>query len=116
MTMVESRFHRTEAVMQQMLDQAQANVYYSDALVTYGAGSSMLVQRWHIRHARAKPTRRVNGAPLSGSLGAAFALLFALPYAAARSQDVYAWNQRQLYRQKYPHYATNLIQFLSPSN
>ena len=74
-------FHRTEAVMQQMLDQApQANVYYSDGLVTYGA--LFYAPGKHIKPERQEQnlhgrTGQWGVAPLSGSLGSAFALLFA---------------------------------------
>ena len=115
-------FHRTEAVMQQMLDQApQANVYYSDGLVTYGALFYAPGKHISLRDkSKTYTVERVNGvlrhylARLARRSRCFSRCLKALRRAV--KIFVYAWNQRQLYQQKYPHYATNLIQFLSPAN
>ncbi len=115
-------FHRTEAVMQDMLDEApQADVYYSDGMATYGALFYAPGKHLSMRNKSETYTvERVNAdlRHYLARLGRRSRCFSRCLKALRRNVKlfVYAWNQRQLYKQKYQAYAVHLIHFLYPQN
>ena len=112
--------HRREAVMQEMLDAApQADLYYSDGLLTYGA--LFYAPGKHISMRDKSKTYTVEGVNAVlrhylARLGRRSRCFSRCLKALRRAVKlfVYAWNQRQLYRQKHPAYDAHLIHFLYP--
>lgn len=113
-------YERTETVMQSMVDAApQAAVYFSDDFSTYSA--LIYTPGSHISMLNKSQTYRVEGdnAELRHYLArlARRSRCFSRSVAAlqrAIKLFVYAWNRRQLYKQRYPNYPAHLIQFVSP--
>lgn len=111
---------RTEAVMQALVDTApQAVVYYSDDFSTYSA--LLYTPGIHISMTDKSQTYRVEGdnAELRhylARLGRRSRCFSRCLRALRRAVKllVYAWNRRQLYRQRYPNYPAHLIQFVYP--
>lgn len=111
---------RTEAVMQEMLDEApQAQEYYSDGLVTYGA--LFYAPGKHISRRDKSETYSVEGVNAAlrhylARLGRRSRCFSRCVKALRRAVKlfVHAWNQRQLYRQTHLPYDAHLIQFLYP--
>ena len=114
--------HRTEAVMQQMLDEApQAARYYSDRFPTYSA--LFYAPGIHQAMDDKSQTYRVEGvnaelrhylARLARKSRCFSRCIHALTRAV--KLFVFAWNRRQLYRHEHPSYPAHLIQFLYPIN
>ena len=115
-------FQRTEALMQEMLDEApQADLYYSDGLVTYGA--LFYAPGKHISMRDKSKTYTVEGVNAVlrhylARLGRRSRCFSRCLQALRRAVKlfVYAWNQRQLYKQTYRAYDAHLIHFLYPLN
>ena len=113
-------YERTEAVMQALVDAApQAVLYYSDDFSTYSA----LIYKpgQHIAMLDKSQTYRVEGdnAELRHYLArlARRSRCFSrsvLALQRAVKLFVYAWNRRQLHKQRYPKYPAHLIQFVYP--
>ena len=107
---------RSEAVMQALADQApQGLIYFSDDFSTYSA----LIYKpgVHLSLNNKSQTYSVEGdnAELRHSLarlGRKSRCLSALRRAI--TLFVFAWNRRQLYRERYPNYPTHLFQFVNP--
>jgi insertion element IS1 protein InsB len=106
---------RTEAVMQAMLDEApQAEVYYSDGLLTYGA--LFYAPGKHISMRDKSETYSVEGVNAAlrhylARLGRRSRCFSRCVKALRRAVKlfVHAWNQRQLYRQTYLQYNVRLM-------
>ena len=115
-------FQRTEAIMQAMLDEApQGKVYYSDGFVTYG--SLFYAPGKHISVRDKSQTHTVEGVNAAlrhylARLGRRSRCFSRCVKALRRAVKmfVYVWNQRQLYKQKYPAYDAHLIDFLYPQH
>jgi len=113
-------YERTETVMQAMVDAApQAAVYFSDEFSTYSA--LLYTPGTHLAMPDKSQTYRVEGdnAELRHYLArlARRSRCFSrsvLALQRAIKLFVYAWNRRQLYKQRYPNYPAHLIQFVSP--
>lgn len=113
---------RTETIMQEMLDEApQADLYYSDGLLTYGA--LFYAPGKHISMRDKSKTYSVEGVNAAlrhylARLGRRSRCFSRCGKALRRAVKlfVYAWNQRQLYLRKYPQYDAHLIEFLYPTN
>lgn len=114
--------HRTEAVMQQMLDEApQAARYYSDRFPTYAA--LFYAPGIHQAMGDKSQTYRVEGTNAElrhylARLARGSRCFSRCIHALTRAVKlfVFAWNRRQLYRHKRPGYPAHLIQFLYPIN
>jgi IS1 family transposase len=111
---------RSAAVMQELVDAApQAVLYYSDAFPTYSA--LIYTPGIHIALTDKSQTYRVEGdnAELRHYLArlARRSRCFSRSIAALRRAVklfVYAWNRRQLYKQRYPTYPAHLMEFSYP--
>lgn len=112
--------HRRETLMQERLDEApQADVYFSDGLVTYGA--LFYAPGAHISVTDKSQTYTVEGVNTAlrhylARLGRRSRCFSRCLKALRRAVKMFVcvWNQRQLYRQKYPFYDANFIEFLYP--
>ena len=106
--------------MQERLDEApQADVYFSDGLVTYGA--LFYAPGAHISVTDKSQTYTVEGVNTAlrhylARLGRRSRCFSRCLKALRRAVKMFVcvWNQRQLYRQKYPFYDANFIEFLYP--
>ena len=113
-------YERTEAVMQSLVDAApQAAVYFSDDFSTYSA--LIYTPGTHIAMLDKSQTYRVEGdnAELRHYLArlARRSRCFSRSIPALKRATklfVYAWNRRQLHKQRHPKYPAHLIQFVSP--
>jgi len=113
-------YERSEAVMQEMVDSApQAVLYFSDNFSTYAA--LLYTPGIHIAMRDKSQTYRVEGdnAELRHYLArlARRSRCFSRCLKALRRAIklfVFAWNRRQLYRQRFPNYPAHLIQFVTP--
>ncbi|NJL56338.1 IS1 family transposase [bacterium] len=113
-------YERSEAVLQAVVDAApQAVLYYSDALPTYSA----LIYKpgIHVALTDKSQTYRVEGdnAELRHYLArlARRSRCFSRCLQALRRAIkvfVFAWNRRQLHRQRFPKYPAHLIDFIYP--
>ncbi len=111
-------YHRTEAVMQAMLDEApQAVWYYSDGLSTHSA--LFYAPGIHAALRDKSQTYRVEG--VNAELRHYLARLARRSRCFSRCIEalarvvklfVVAWNRRQLYKHKHPDYPAHLIHFL----
>jgi IS1 family transposase len=106
---------------QALLDRSpQAVVYYSDASQTYDA--LLYTPGIHLAHPDKRQTYRVEGdnaelrhylARLARRSRCFSRRLHALTNAV--KLFVYAWNQRQLHKHRYPDYPAHVMQFVYPS-
>jgi insertion element IS1 protein InsB len=113
-------FSYASDIWQTVLDDApQADVYFSDSNNTYEA--LVYSPGSHIALLNKSQTYRVEGdnaelrhylARLARRSRCFSRCLKALTRAV--KLFVYAWNHRQLYRQRYPHYPAHLIDFVCP--
>jgi len=111
-------YHRTEAVMQAMLDEAPQAVWYdSDGLSTYSA--LFYAPGIHAALRDKSQTYRVEG--MNAELRHDLARLARRSRCFSRCIEalaravklfVVAWNRRQLYKHKHPDYPAHLIHFL----
>ena len=113
-------FNCGQHIWQQVLDDApQAVLYYSDANTTYGA--LLYTPGIHIALLNKSQTYRVEGdnAELRHYLARlarrsrCFSRCLRALWRAVKL-FVYAWNRRQLYKQRYPQYPAHIMDFAYP--
>lgn len=109
---------RDEATLQNLLDQSpRARWYYSDLMASYK--KLLYYPGKHTPMPNKSETYRVEG--MNAELRHYLARLHRRSRCFSRCADalrrnvklfVYAWNQRQLYKQQYPNYAAHLFEFI----
>ena len=111
---------RDEATLQQVVDDApQAGAYYSDGFATYGALVYGEATYTAMRDKSQTYTVEGGNADLRhylARLGRKSRCFSRCLRALARAVKLMVWcyNQRQLWKQRYPTYQHHLIDFLSP--